>query len=123
MNVQIITAPNGERMAVLPESEFLELLSAAEDAIDREVFDAHRRAMAEGREEMIPSDVVHRFLSGENPIRVWREHRGLSVDSLAFAAGIPADQVIRIEAGDEDASPDVLEALARALNLTIDDLV
>ena len=41
-------------------------------------------------QEAIPDAVVGRLLDGENPVRVWREYRGLSLRSLAERAGISA---------------------------------
>jgi hypothetical protein len=43
----------------------------------------HAPDSAAGEEELVPSDVVERLLAAENPIRVWRTHRGLTSAALA----------------------------------------
>jgi DNA-binding XRE family transcriptional regulator len=81
-------------------------------------------AYVRGRDdETFPSGLVERLLGGEPRLRVWREYRGLSVEALAEAAGVPPALVSDIEHGKEEGSIATLKALARALALDLDDLV
>jgi DNA-binding Xre family transcriptional regulator len=73
--------------------------------------------------EHIPAAVVDRLADGEAPVRVWREHRGLSLRALAAKAGISAAMLSEIENGKKEGSVRTLAALARALGLDLDDLV
>jgi DNA-binding Xre family transcriptional regulator len=73
--------------------------------------------------EHIPAAVVDRLADGETPVRVWREHRGLSLRALAAKAGISAAMLSEIENGKKEGSVRTLAALARALGLDLDDLV
>jgi DNA-binding Xre family transcriptional regulator len=73
--------------------------------------------------EHIPAAVVDRLADGEAPLRVWREHRGLSLRALAAKAGISAAMLSEIENGKKEGSVRTLAALARALGLDLDDLV
>ena len=41
-------------------------------------YDRVKTAPEKGEEELIPSEIVDALLQGENPVKVWREHRGLS---------------------------------------------
>src|SRR3546814_9718952 len=66
--------------------------------------------------------MVDRLLAGENPIRVWREHRGMSASQLAERAGLSQAYVSQLETGRRDGTVAALGALARALGLDIDDL-
>ena len=51
--------------------------------------DASRRAFEDSRgEESVPSDMVNLLLDGENPIRVSRRHRGLTLEVLATKVGV-----------------------------------
>ena len=51
------------------------------DALDeKEALRAHR---ATRTGEKLPADVVRRLATGEHPVRVCREHRGLSAAALA----------------------------------------
>jgi hypothetical protein len=72
-NAQIIVTPTGERLAVLPEAEYLALLEAADDATDREAVRGFRAALAAGEEELLPAALVDRILDGESPLRVDRK--------------------------------------------------
>jgi len=74
-------------------------------------------------EELIPSEVTYAILDGENPIRVWRENRGLTQKQLSEAAGISKPYLSQIESGKRTGTTEVLSAIANALNLTIDDVV
>jgi DNA-binding Xre family transcriptional regulator len=73
--------------------------------------------------EHIPAAVVDRLADGEAPVRVWREHRGLSLRALAAKAGISGAMLSEIENGKKEGSVRTLAALARALGLDLDDLV
>jgi DNA-binding XRE family transcriptional regulator len=119
---QIITTPTGDRLIVLPETEYLRLLEAAEMASDVAAFDEWKRRLAAGEEELVPSHVVDRLLGGENPVRVWREHRGLSMGALAEAAGIAQPYLSQIETGKREGSIETLRQIAAVLRLSIDDI-
>jgi ribosome-binding protein aMBF1 (putative translation factor) len=86
---------------------------------DEELFDRAKQA----NEEMIPAEYVYRILDGENPVRVWREYRELSVKDLAAKAGISAAYLSQIEDGNREGSLATMKALAAALGLDLDDLV
>lgn len=121
MNVQYIDTPAG-RFAVVPEAEFLALAEAAEDAGDIAVIREFERKLTAGEEELLSSEIVKRFLVGENKIRVWREHRGMSAAQLAMKAGISPAFMSQIEGGQRRTSVMMLKRLAGALGVTMDDL-
>ncbi|MBX9907148.1 MAG: helix-turn-helix transcriptional regulator [Beijerinckiaceae bacterium] len=123
MNAQIIMTPNGERMVMLPEADYRLLLAAAEDASDMAVVRAFRERLAAGDEELLPAALVDRILTGENPVRVWREHRGMTITELAKTAGLSQPYLSQIESGARQGTTDTLAAIAGALRLEIDDLV
>ncbi|KTQ86765.1 XRE family transcriptional regulator [Aureimonas ureilytica] len=122
MNKQIITSPTGERLVVLSEADFNALLEAAEDAEDRAAVKEIDRRLASGEEELIPSEIVDRLLSGENKVRVWREYRGLSVRELAQAAKLEPDVMAAIDDGIHEGWPPEREAIAKALKIDLEDL-
>ena len=101
-------------------SDILEL-EALEDLLDATSMRLAR--MEQANDEAIPSAMVRRLAEGAVPLIVWREYRGLSVEELADASGVPAPLVTAIEAGKEDAPLRKFGALARALHLGVDDLV
>jgi hypothetical protein len=77
MNIQIIEKDGNPEWAVIPYKEYVRLVAEAEMLQDVRDYDNALEAMKQG-EETIPSEVVYAILDGENPIRVWREHRGLT---------------------------------------------
>ncbi len=67
--------------------------------------------------------MVGRLIAGENKVRVWREHRGMTAAALADAAGISTPYLSQIESGKRDGSIDVMKRISSALRMTVDDLV
>ena len=96
----------------------VEELEAERDALELRL--ARREAAGQ---ERVPAAVVSRLAAGENPVRVWREHRGMTQRALADAANLSAPMMNEIEAGKKDGSIRTLLALARALRVDLDDLV
>ena len=123
MAAQTIVTPAGERLVMLSEDEYIALLDAAEDAADRMTSHAFNRRLAAGEEELVPAAVLDRILAGENRIRVWREHRGLTVKNLADRIGVDQPHLAQIETGNREGTIDTLRKVAAALSLTLDDLV
>ena len=118
----IVTTPKGERLAVIPEADYRRLAEAAENLADIAAGDRAKRRLAQGSDESIPAEFADRILDGENPVRVWREFRGLTVKALAAKAGIRPAFLSQIETGARAGSVATLKALARALNVALDDL-
>lgn len=121
--IQMITTPNGDEMVVVPKAEWERLLDLVEDAEDAA---HHERFMNDVRadvEDLVPLALVKRLGAGENPLRLWREHRGYDAERLAAAAGVPLQAIADIETAHIDPPASVLKALATALKVDIDDLI
>jgi mRNA interferase RelE/StbE len=110
-------------MISIPIEEYRQLLDAAADLVDLAAYDAAKRRIAAGDDELIPDEIVTRLLAGEAPVKVWREHRGLSQVALAAASGVNRVQIADIEAGRKSGSIETVRKLAGALGLTIDELL
>jgi len=123
MNAQTIVTPSGERMVVLAEADYIQVMAALEDVVDAAAARDALARLASGEEELVPDSVVDRLLTGENRIKVWREHRGLTVSELAAAAGLSQPYVSQIESGTRKGRGKAIAALAKALRLEMDDLV
>jgi DNA-binding XRE family transcriptional regulator len=119
----IITTPNGDRMAVIPVEEYERLVEAAEETTDVRAYDEAKRRLASGQDEMLPSAMVNRILDGENALRVWREHRGLTLKELADKAQVSAPFLSQIEKGQREGSVETMRKLADALKISVDDLI
>ena len=123
MSVQIIEKDGRPEWAVVPYEEYQRLVAEAEMLQDIRAYDEAKLALANGAEELIPSEVTYALLDGENPIRVWREYRGLTQQQVAEAAGISKPYLSQLESGRRKGTTDVLSAIAKALNISLDDVV
>lgn len=70
----------------------------------------------------IPAAVVHALLDGEQPLKAWREQRGLTQELLAQKAGISKAYLCQIETRKRVGALKTLKALADAPALRVDDL-
>ena len=120
-NLQYIEAPGG-RLVVMPEQEFEALRDAAEMAGDVAAYDRAKARLEQGEDELIPFEITVRLLSGENPVRVWREYREMTAHNLAQQAGISNSYLSQIESGKREGTLSTMYALAKALRVTLDDL-
>jgi len=123
MSTQTFTTPAGEQMVVLPRADYEALLARAEDAEDAAAVRLFNRRMESGEEERVPADVVARLVAGENPVRVWRQYRDMSMAQLAAKADVATAYVSQIETGKRVGRIDTMKKIADALNVAIDDLV
>ena len=123
MKPQIISKDGKPEYAVVPYNDYQKLLANAEMLVDLVAYDAAKRALASGEEELIPAAVVDRLLDGDNPIRVWRELRGLTSAQLATACGVSAAAISQLEAGKRQPSVALLKKLAAALCVGIEQLL
>ena len=117
--MQKIITPKGETLVLLPLEEYERLI----DASDIAGADKVRADIVAGRDEMIPAEIVKRMLAGENPVRLWRQHRGQSARDLAEKTGLSAAYISEIETGKKDGSVSAVKKIAQALGVEIDDLV
>ena len=122
MNIQTIVKDGKPEYVVLPWEEYQALLAAAEDSRDAAQLDDFAKKLAVGEEETIPESVLEALLAGESPLKVWREYRGLTQEALASQAGISKAYVSQIESGKRQGAIKTLQAIARVLALSLDDL-
>ena len=118
---QIILDDTGQpAFVVIPWRDYERLTSEDAETIlsDEEHYD---RAIADNGESF-PIEVVDQLLAGQNPISVYRNYRGLTQNALA-AAGINTVYLSQIETGKRTGSAKTLAALAKELQVTVDDLI
>lgn len=109
-------------MVTIPREEYDRLRAAAENLADLQTYDCAKAALAAGEDELVPADYAHRLLNGKNPLRVYRDLRGLTQAELADKAGVNRVTVAEIETGRKQGSIATLRALADALGVGLDDL-
>jgi transcriptional regulator with XRE-family HTH domain len=108
--------------------DWTQLLSELEDAEDRAAVRSHRAQEATMgkeavRQNYLTGEEARRLLEGESPVRVWRGKRGLTQRALAAAAVVAASYLADIENGRKPGSAEALSRLARALGVSMDDLM
>lgn len=116
---QRVMGPDGTPLYVLVPIAEYETLSRMNDAASE--LSQARAALTE-RLDGTPAKVAHRIADGENPVRVWREFRGLKAVSLARAAGMSPAYLSEIETGKKDGTFRTMAAIARVLGVSLDDL-
>lgn len=108
---------------LLSRLDYEALLDAVEEARDVVLVEQARAERAAGCSETLPADMVKVLCAGANPVRVWREHRGLSGRELSEASGVNAAYLSEIETGKKPGSAVALKKLARVLRIDMEDLI
>jgi DNA-binding XRE family transcriptional regulator len=122
VKAQIIEKDGKPEYAVIPYAEYLRLLEALEDKADAAAVAEFQEAYRAGREFLVPAEILRRELAGESPIKLWREHRGLTQQDLADKAGISKPYISQIESGKRQGTVETIAAIARVLNVPLDVL-
>jgi len=79
--------------------------------------------MAFKKRDYLPIELVDRMIAGEHPVRIWREHRGLTLAALSARSGVGFSYIAKIEHGKKPDSTSALKNLAEALGVETDDLI
>lgn len=122
MSAQFIEI-EGKQVVVIPADDYRVLLEKAEMLDDVAAYDRAKSALEAGDDELVPAAVANAILDGENPVRVWRQHREMSQAQLAEAASISQGYLAQIETGKREGTLGLYRSLADALGVDLDDLV
>ena len=117
--IQFIERDGKREFAVIPIELYERLSAALEDADDAALFDAARAGDDGFR---IPATVANAILDGEQPLKVWREHRGLTQEALAEKAGISKAYLCQIEIRKRVGALKTLKLLADKLAVSVNEL-
>ena len=118
--VQVIEADGKPAFYVVPADIWLRVREMVQDAEDAA---AYTEAVTQDDGFRVPLSVVEAKLGGASPLRAWREHRGLSLQALADAAGVSKPYVSQIESGKRTGTAATLKKLAATLNVPTDVLM
>jgi transcriptional regulator with XRE-family HTH domain len=119
---------NGQRMVIMPEIDYAVLIEAARDNIEdlAAAADATEilRRIESGEEDTLPFDFVRRLgrtdETGENRIKLWREHRALTQAELGARIGSDRLYISQLETGVRKGSTELLQKIAGALSAPIE---
>lgn len=112
-------ADGKHEFAVIPIELYERLSAGQQEAEDAALFDA-TRAVDDGFR--IPAAVANAIVEGEQPVKVWLEHRGLPQEALAARAGISKAYLCQIETRKPVGALKTLQVLADAMGVKLDDL-
>lgn len=115
MNVQTIETTAGEKLVVLAEQDYRDLIDARDHAMAL-------RAIASGADTLSEAETIA-YLAAPTPLNFWRKHRNLTQAALAEVAGLSQPYLAQIETGKRVGDVVLYAKLAAALRLTIEDLV
>ena len=115
---ETVTLSRAEYEALIERLEEAEDLATVAAAEAREAVLGKEKARA----DYLPIELVRRLSAGEHPVRVWRDHRGLTREALAAAAGVAPSYLSEIETRRKPGSFGALAKIAAALCISLDDL-
>ena len=105
-------------------SQVLLLIDNFDASDDDDEYDIAAYDDAKARnEESFPLEVTDRMIGGDNPIKVFRQHRRLTQKQLAEKTDTSAAYLSQIETGRRAGSIKFLRRLANALDVEVEDLI
>jgi DNA-binding XRE family transcriptional regulator len=125
MNVRFQKTDKGE-IAILSRKDYEALVARAAEADENA---GTARIVARARKEiaagapLIPKEVADRLAEGENPVRVFREWRGMTQQQLALKGGVTQGYLSDIENGRRHGTALRLRGISQALKIPLDLLV
>ena len=122
MRIEKITR-KGKEFALIPVEDLQKLMDDAEMLAAVGAYDAAKARLERGEDELVPLEITERRLAGGNPLKIWREYRGLTQEALANSSGVSRAMIAAIEAGTKTGGIATLKKLAGALKIDLDDFV
>ena len=116
-----------KQTVTLRRQDYDALVRAAEDAADRAAVEAHRAHEGRvgwevARRSYLTSAEARQLLDGTNPVRFWREKRGMTQRALVEAARVAASYLSEIETGKKPGSFAAMQRIAGVLEVSVGDL-
>lgn len=119
-HVQVIEQDGKPAFYVVPAALWERMREAAEDAEDIADLERFER---EDDGVRYPAAVAMAMADGASPLRAWREHKAMTLQVLADAAGLSRAYVSQIEGGKRIGSAATLAKLAQALGVSVVALI
>lgn len=118
--VQVIEQDGKRLFYVVPADIWERVKAAVEDAEDAA---AYAEAVAADDGVRYPAAVALAIADGTHPVKAWREHKRLTLQALADAAGVSKPYVSQIEGGKRAGTAATLRKLATALGVPLGALL
>jgi DNA-binding XRE family transcriptional regulator len=107
----------GREFAIIPVEKFQKLVDDAEMLADVKAYDAAKARLKAGDDDLVPLEILERRLKGEPALRLWREHRKLTQETLAKKAKMSRALIAAIETNRKTGSVGTLKKLGAALGV------
>jgi hypothetical protein len=121
--IQTLTTPNGERLVVLAEADYEELVRLASESGEEE--DAELVAIANAimadpkASARLPAEVSRLMLAGASTLKALRQWRDVGQMKLAFDIGTSQGFVSDLENGRRAMTDEVRKRIAKSLNVPV----
>jgi transcriptional regulator with XRE-family HTH domain len=117
--------PRGDEIVILSRAEYDALTTGRgdEDAADAAHANRILADIAKGSETLLTSEQADELLAAKTPLAFWRKHRGMTQEALSKLIGVAQGFISEIENGSKTGDVQTLAAAARALQISLDDLV
>jgi transcriptional regulator with XRE-family HTH domain len=117
--------PRGDEIVILSRAEYDALTTGrrGEDAADAAHANRILAELANGSETLLTSEQADALLAAKTPLAFWRKHRGMTQETLSKLVGVAQGFISEIENGSKTGDVQTLAAAARALEISLDDLV
>lgn len=119
MRAQVLKKDGRPEFAVLPISEYRDLVKRLEELEDSRDMREYRANPGEA----FPAAVVNQLMDDISPLKVFREYRGMTLESLGTICGVSAAALSQIENGKREPSVGLLKKLSEALRVDVDVLI
>ena len=119
MTVQFFKTPAGEEIAILPRSEYEDLIQRAaaaeadEDALDNAMYDVRKGELT----SHLPPEVSANMLRGDSLLKAVRNWRERTQSYIESKTGIGQGYLSDLESGRRKGTPETLARLADALEV------
>lgn len=122
MAVNVIEIEN-KQFAMVPLDMYNDMVEELEDMEDIQQALVIQRQIKNGEMPTYPAAMVEALIDGENPVKIYREHKGLTQQELAEKIGQTLSTIEKIENGEMEATISVMKEIAKVLDTDIDSLV
>jgi len=117
--------PLGDEIVILSRAEYDALTFGRRD---EDLADAARANsilvdIERGTETLLTSEQASQLLDAKTPLAFWRKHRGVTQEALSKSVGVAQGFISEIENGAKTGDVQTLAVIARALGISLDDLV
>lgn len=117
MTAEIIKK-DGKCFVMLPLKQYEKMLHDLEMLDDIRAFDKAKQE----NQEHFPAELIRRLCAGENAIKLFRTHRGMTQLTLAKKANTTREYISQLENNLRKGTIETLKKIAAALGVELEDL-